>query len=146
MSGRTVRFTSSRPWAAGRFDALFLCFLLPYILPARRRPHWWLAVHCEPLARLGELGFYRAQRGRDRCGISLRDKAQPSEAGKVKHPLCVHSASRRRRRGWGLWYSPGLKRRTSGVPASGLFIGMPDTQEGAFLPGSPNELHTHGKL
>src|SRR5262245_27268170 len=141
MSGRTVKFTSSQPWAAGRFDGPFLVSLLILSLPARRRPHWWLAVCCEPLARLGELGFDRAERGRDRCGIGLSHKTQTCEASKVKHPLRVYGASRR---SWGCWrlrYGPGLQRWASRVPASGLFVGMPDTQEGAFLPGPPNELH-----
>src|SRR2546425_2221779 len=141
MSGRIVKFTSSRPWAAGRFNGPLLVSLLILFLPAWRRPHWWLAVCCEPLARLGELGFDRAERGRDRCSIGLSDKTQTREASKVKHPLRVHGASRRR---WGclrLRYRPGLQRWALGIPASGLFIGMPDMQEGAFLPGPPNELH-----
>ena len=144
MSGRTVRFTSSRPWAAGRFDALLLCFLLPYFLPAWRRPHRWLAVCCEPLTPR-RAAFLPAKRGRNRCGISLGHETQTREASEIKHPLCLHSASRRRWRRGGLRYGPGFQRWASRVPASGLFIGMPDTQEGAFLPGPPNELHTRGR-
>ena len=99
-------------------------------------------MRCEPLARLGELSFDRTESGRDRRSIGLSDKTQTREASKIKHPLCVHSTSRGR---WGCWrlrYSPGLERWALGIPASGLFIHMTDTQEGAFLPGPSNELHT----
>src|SRR2546430_16436985 len=146
MSGRIVKFTSSRPWVAGRFNGPLLVSLLILFLPAWRRPHWWLAVCCEPLARLGKLGFDRAERGCDRGSIGLSHKTKTCEASKVKHPLPVYSTSRRRWWRWRLGYRPGLQRWASRVPASGLFIGMPDTQEGAFLPGPPNELHAHRQM
>src|SRR5438128_2685056 len=146
MCGRTVKFTSSRPWVAERFNASLLAFILPYFLPAWRWPHWWLAVRCEPLACLGELGFDWAQSGGNRYGISLSHATQAREASEIKQPLCVYDASRRRWwHGW-LWYGPGLQRWALGGPASGLFISMPDTQEGAFLPGPPNELHAHRQM
>src|SRR4030095_8521002 len=110
MYGRTVRSTFSRPWAAGRFNAPLVCFLLPYSLPAWRRPYWWLAVCCELLTCLGELRFYRTERGRNRCSISFSHETQTSEASEIEHPLCVYSASWRCwRRGW-LRYGPGLSR------------------------------------
>ena len=139
-----MRFTSSRPWAAGRFDAhCFFAFssLISYQPGAG---HWWLAVCCEPLARLGELrftGLREAAIGAASASVKLSPVRRQSQAPTVR-PQRQPAALEAR----GLRYSPGFKRRTSGVPASGLFIGMPDTQEGAFLPGSPNELHTHGKL